>query len=124
MSIQGSVNQMIASIGATGYAIHQKRAQESLRQHQMEVEAVRNARAEQRIAIQQRAMDLRQEAIESKERMHKKDIAVERRKLRLREAAAKGPSDESLLKEAGVNFNNPLIAAQLREQGIKIGGKK
>lgn len=44
MSIQGSINQMIASVGAAGFALRQKRAAESLQQRKMEIKKIKSSK--------------------------------------------------------------------------------
>lgn len=94
MSIQGSINQMIASVGAAGFALRQKKAAESLRQHQMEMLKVRTA------------------AIEKIER---RKASIERKKIKEKELNL---SPEKQLMEQGINFKNPAILEQLKKQGV------
>ena len=94
MSIQGSINQMIASVGAAGFALRQKKAAESLRQHQMEMLKVRTA------------------AIEKIER---RKASIERKKIKEKELNL---SPEKQLMEQGINLKNPAILEQLKKQGV------
>lgn len=95
MSIQGSINTMLGSLGAAGFALHQKRASESLRQHEMEMLKVRTA---------------------AREKIERRKASVERAKLKAKKQTEQ--SDAQLLAEKGVNLNNPMIAAQLKAYGI------
>lgn len=64
MSIQGSINAMLGSVGAAGFAFHQKRAAESLRQHEMEMLKVRTA---------------------AREKISRREASLERKKLKMKE---------------------------------------
>lgn len=97
MSIQSSINTMIASVGAAGFALRQKRAAESLRQHQMEMLKVRTA---------------------AREKISRREASLERKKLKMKEQKQAGMTPEAELAAMGINVKNPTILEQLKKQGV------
>lgn len=97
MSIQGSINAMLGSVGAAGFAFHQKRAAESLRQHEMEMLKVRTA---------------------AREKISRREASLERKKLKMKETKQAGMTPEAELAAMGINLKNPSILEQLKKQGV------
>lgn len=99
MSVQGSINQILGSVGAAtgtiGRMKHMEKAQQSLREHEMQMLMVRTA---------------------AREKIEKRKASVERAKLKAKKQTEK--SDAQLLAEKGLNLNNPMIAAQIKAYGI------
>lgn len=91
MSIQGSINQMIASVGAAGFALRQKRAANNLLQHQMEMLKVRTA---------------------AREKIEKRKASIERQKLKARINKEITPEQELLA--MGIN---PATIEILKKKG-------
>ena len=109
MSIQGSINQIIGSVaGAAGTVAvprHRAAAQQSLREHEMQMLQVKLA---------------------AKEKISRRNASIERLRLKAqKERQLKKEYDESpigQLQTMGVNLNNPTILASLERQGIDLGG--
>lgn len=95
MSIQGSINQMIASVGAAvgaaEFALRQKKAANKLMQHQMEMLKVRTA---------------------AREKIERRKAAIERQKLKHKTNKEKTPEQELLA--MGIN---PSTIETLKKKG-------